>query len=561
MLEKIPPPPSVEELRFLVIDNQGLVHDVVSSTLHDMGIKHVHSAFNAYHAKRMCEKTQFDFVLLAFNVSHDKDGFHLFEEFKHLNYITETTTVVFLSAETSPELVNCIVELQPDDFWVKPLQRQRIDSRLNYLLQVRYKLHKMQYCMQKGEYATAMYYAERQLSDSALVEYHPRIKRLIGQCLMQLRDYETAENYYRELLQSMDHAWVHIGLTRALLRQDELEEAQLIIDDLLKRADTRFLTYDLLAQYFIEKEQFDVAYEQMKEASKLAPRNIERNKKLWDLARLNHDKAGQLSAVQKMAKFAKNSIHDSPQLSFNVIRATIDLATSLGDIEADKHLAKAEIELEELKKQKGVQAQMDVPIDVLNTRLLCLKGNKKEAEKVINSLPSMPDNLSMEDNLDMMKAYHELGMKEQCVNILDKLRKQIEGDTFSSQVVDEYLKQESIERAEIKFTTKELKSMATANYKENRLVPAYNNLRQALVISPKDKQIALSLLKVIVQLQLQNNLSNDQLKNAKGAAKVLVTTTLSPTQCQKRDQYIKQLGLAPDSLEEQTMAGVIKKLA
>ena len=153
----------------------------------------------------------------------------------------------------------------------------------------------------------------------------------------------------------------------------------------------------------------------MKEASKLAPRNIERNKKLWDLARLNHDKAGQLSAVQKMAKFAKNSIHDSPQLSFNVIRATIDLATSLGDIEADKHLAKAEIELEELKKQKGVQAQMDVPIDVLNTRLLCLKGNKKEAEKVINSLPSMPDNLSMEDNLDMMKAYHELGMKEQCV--------------------------------------------------------------------------------------------------------------------------------------------------
>ena len=32
--------------------------------------------------------------------------------------------------------------------------------------------------------------------------------------------------------------------------------------------------------------------------------NIERNKKLWDLARLNRDKYGQLSAVQNMAKFA-----------------------------------------------------------------------------------------------------------------------------------------------------------------------------------------------------------------------------------------------------------------
>ena len=232
MLEKIPAPTPREELHVLVIDNQGLVHDVVASALHEIGIKNVSSAFNAFHAKRLCEARQFDFVLLSFNVSHDKDGFHLFEELKHLNHINDTTTVVFLSAETSPELVNCIVELQPDDFWVKPLQRNKIESRLDYLIQVRLKLHKMLYCMQIGDYSTAMYYAERQLKDALLSEYHTRIKRLIGDCLLQLRDYETAEDYFRGLLQSMDHAWVHIGLTRSLLRQDELEEAQLLVDDL-----------------------------------------------------------------------------------------------------------------------------------------------------------------------------------------------------------------------------------------------------------------------------------------------------------------------------------------
>lgn len=55
---------------------------------------------------------------------------------------------------------------------------------------------------------------------------------------------------------------------------------------------------------------------------------------------------------------------------------------------------------------------MDVFIDVLNIRLLCLKGNKKEVEKVINLLFFMFDNFFMEDNLDMMKVYYELGMKE-----------------------------------------------------------------------------------------------------------------------------------------------------
>ncbi|AMJ87069.1 response regulator [Alteromonas stellipolaris] len=557
MLEKIPAPTSKEDLRVLVIDNQGLVHDVVASALHAIGIKHVVSAFNAFHAIRLCEEKRFDFVLLAFNVSHDKDGFHLFEELKHLNHINDTTTVIFLSAETSPELVNCIVELQPDDFWVKPLTPSSIESRLNYLLQIRYKLHKMLHCMKVGDYSTAMYYAERQLKDMSLSDYHPRIRRLIGECLLQLRDYETSENYYRELLQTMDHAWVHIGLARSLLRQDELEEAQLLVEDLLLRPDTRFLTYDLLAQYFIEKEQFELAYEQMKQASKLAPRNIERNKRLWDLARLNHDKVGQLSAVQNMAKFAKNSIHDSPELSLNVIRSTIDLATSLGAGEGDRYIQRAQNDLEEISQQKGVQTQLGDQIDVIKARMLCLRNQKKSAEEIMNASSVHTTGQSMEDNLDKMKAFHELGMREQCISILEKLKTQIEGDTFSSQVVDEYLKQESIERTEIQFTTKELKNMATVHYKENRLQPAYNNLRQALTISPKDKQIALSLMKVLLQLHSTQPLNDEQLEVVTLAARMLTNEKLSSSQAEKRDQYIDKLGLEVEAPQGKEALGVL----
>ena len=415
----------------------------------------------------------------------------------------------------------------------------------------------MLHCMQVGDYSTAMYYAERQLKDPSLSEYHTRIKRLIGDCLLQLRDYQTAEDYFRGLLQSMDHAWVHIGLTRSLLRQDELEEAQLLVDDLLQRHDTRFLTFDLLAQYFIEKEQFDIAYEQMKEASKLAPRNIERNKRLWDLARLNHDKAGQLSAVQNMAKFAKNSIHDSPQLTLNVIRSTIDLATSLGSTEGERYMKRAESELEELKQQKGMQSQLGEQIDVVKARVLCLRDDKKGAEKLMKDRSASTDGLSMEDSLDKMKAFHELGMREHCVSILDKLRKQIEGDTFTSQVVNEYLNQESIERTEIQFTTKELKQMAAVNYKENRLSPAFNNLRQALTLSPKDKQVALSLLKVITQIHLGDNLTDEQMEAAHKAAKLLLSSDLSPTQAEKRDQYISRIGIEVDDSNAADLVGVV----
>ncbi|GGW89357.1 response regulator [Alteromonas halophila] len=555
MVDSIPAPTPREDINVLVIDNQALVHEIVGAALQEIGIRHVSSALNAYHAVRLCESRTFDFVLIAFNVSHDRDGFHLLEELKHLNHITEQTTVIFLSAETSAELVNCIVELQPHDFWVKPLDRKRIEDRLNYMIEVRHQLHKLEHCVANRDYAAAIYQAERKLQDKSLSEFHGRFKRIIGDCLLNLREFESAQKYFSELLASMDHAWVHIGLARSLLRQDKLEEAESLLEDLLQRSDTRFLTYDLLAQYYIEKEQFDLAYEQVKEASKLAPRNIERNKRLWDLARLNHDKQGQLNAVQNMARYAKNSIHDSPELSLNVIRSMVDMATASSDADVTKLVKRAEYEIEDLKSRKGTDKQLREQFDIIRARLLCIKEDKKGAEAIMKAKRPVVGGLSMEDNLDKMKAFHELGMREHSIRILDELCKQVAGDTFSSQVVDEYLKQESIERTEIQFTTKELKAMATANYKENRVVPAYNNLQQALTLAPDDKQIALSLLKVLVKLSEKDTLSASQLSNASKAATTLHHARLSDLQAEKRDQYTRMLGVEIEaSNDEDTRA-------
>ena len=542
-MEKIPLPKSIDELKVLVVDNQGLIHDLVNSALTDLGVKKVSSAQNAYHAVRLCQDDVFDVVLLAFNVSNDKDGFHLFEELKHHQYISDKTTVIFLSAETNMELVNCIIELQPDDFWVKPLARQRIQHRFRYLVDIRRKLNKLMHSMDNGDYAAAIYHAERGLRDSSVVEYHPRLKRMIGDCLIQLRDYVSAEKYFSDLKAEYDHAWVHIGLAKSLFRQDKIEEAELLIEDLLQRNDTKFLTYDLLAQYYIGKEQFDVAYEQVKAASKLAPRNIERNKKLWDLARLNRDKYGQLEAVQNMAKYAKNSIHDSPDLTLNVVRTMVDLAASVSGPESEKLQRSLQKELDELSRQAATSQALSNQLVVVKTRLCCLQQQKREAEKLLKEQLDTSVSMNLEDNLDLMKAYHELGMKEDCLSILDKLRSQLAGDTLASQVVDEYLKREEIERREIKFTTKELKDMAAVNYRENRMLPAYNNLCQAMTLSPHDKSIALSLLKVLVQLNKKDPLSDAQYEVASNASHLLHSGKLIDAQRQKRDEYLTALGI------------------
>ena len=193
---KIPAQKPNAEIEVLIIDGQALIHTVVRGALLDAGIEKVKSAHNAYSALRLCQAVRFDMVLVAFDVKSDKDGFNLLEEMKFKGYITKTTCVIFLSADTTQGLVNCVVEMEPTDFWVKPLDRSTVANRIGQILAIEKKLYALRYCFDQGEFPTAIYYAERQLQDPSLSLYHPHINRLIGRSLFNLKEYQSAQEFY-----------------------------------------------------------------------------------------------------------------------------------------------------------------------------------------------------------------------------------------------------------------------------------------------------------------------------------------------------------------------------
>ncbi|MEP4891180.1 MAG: response regulator [Aliiglaciecola sp.] len=535
---EIPPQKPLSALNILVIDGQALVHDSIKSALAQIGIHNCKSAENAFYALRLCEQTKFDVVLISFDIRSDKDGFNLLEEMRLKGYITKTTMVIFLSADTSMSLVNCVVELQPSDFWVKPLDRKTMEKRFKYLFAIKEKLYKLSYCIDKAEYPTAIYYAERQLKDESLSKYYPMINRLIGECLINLKEFSQAETFYRKLAQRYKYGWVQVNLARSLLKQDKMSEAIALTDELLERDDTRFTTYDALAEYYIEKEDYAKGYEIIQEATKLAPRNLDRNKKSWNLARLNHDKKGQYMATMNMAKFAKNSIHDTPDLNLNVIRAAIDLAGSLNGEEATRLIAKTERDLSFFINEYGHDSQLTEQLAIINARMLNLKSDKKAAEEIIKDHMDTKTGSSVEDSLDKVKAFHEMGYWEESIRLLDSVKSKIEGDSFVGQVINEYLDQETKERTDIRYSPKELGEMASSHYKNKRYEPAYELLSQAFVLAPKNPNMALSILKVMVKLIDEVQFDEDQLACLQRCKNLLDSIALSPNQHKKMDEYL-----------------------
>lgn len=538
---KIPAQKPNSEIEVLIIDGQALVHTVVKGALLDAGIEKIQSAHNAYSALRLCEATRFDMILIAFDVKSDKDGFNLLEEMKFKGFITKTTCLIFLSADTSKGLVNCVVEMEPTDFWVKPLDRSKVEKRIKQIITIEQKLYALRYCFDNNEYTTVIYYAERQLKDPSLTSYYPHINRLIGKSLSNLKEYQAAQDFYDELAKNYSYAWVQVGLAETLLKQGKMEEATKLTSELLLRDDTKFATYDLLAEYHIDNEDYQKGYEIIQEATKLAPRSIERNRKSWNLARLNHDRMGQYLATRNIAKYAKNSIHDSPDLQLNVIRSGLDLASTLSETESNKLLISTEKTLVRLKQDIGPSSELTDKLAIIEVRLLNLRQNKEQAEKIMLSHTRASAIKNFEDNLDKVKAFHEVGLWEQSMRLIDQMKGDMPDDSFTGKVLSEYLEQESRERQDIRYSPKELGEMASSHYKNKRYKPAYNLLCQASQLSPNNINITITLLKVLAILAEEEGLNDEETKSKKSCLEALEKFTLSESQQAKVIEYKERI--------------------
>ncbi|WP_448565202.1 response regulator [Thalassotalea ganghwensis] len=529
-----------EQLRVLVIDDNVLVHDVLKKAFYDIGIRLVSCAQNAYYGLRLCNETKFDVVICSFNVNSDRDGFHLLEELKVKGYVTRTTVLIFLSTETDESLVNSIIELDPDDFWAKPLIPKRVQERLTHALHVKQQLFNIYYALDHREYSKAIYFAERHLQNKALIKYRPHILRMKGDALLSLLEFSEAEVFYKNLLNEYRYGWVYIGYAKSLLKQGRIDEIQSLIESLAMKPDTRFATHDLLAQYYIEHEQFDRAYEEIKKAAELSPRNIERNRKSWDLARLNHDHQGQFKATKNIAKHAKNSIHDSPDILLNVIRSAIDLVCTVSDENAAGLISQTERYIKRLELDYGRENNLEQQLHVIKARLLNAQKMSDKAKRIVETHVKLKPSPSIEDNLDKVKVFHELGMREEAGVLLQAIKNQIVGDTLTSQVVNRYIEQETQERSDIHYTPKHLHEMAEGHVKKGRFLPALEAIIQAQHLAPTSIKFASCLLSIMITMKSKGELDDSYLEYVDKAKATFDSADLSEEGQAKVKSLIEQ---------------------
>ncbi|MEO2266746.1 response regulator [Pseudoalteromonas sp. YIC-656] len=527
----------------LIVEEQPLALSYMKQSLERLGYRSLRFAENAISAKELCTENSFDLIICAFNLSKHQDGYQLYEELKVKKLIRGATGFIFISAETSGALVHSVLELHPDDFLVKPFNTLELKSRIERIVKRKQALKAIYQLIDDENYSKAL-----KAIDTKLVAnqgYAAVLLRLKGEVLLLQNQWEQSKEFFKSVLDIQKFTWARIGMVQALIGNNEHNLAHRMLKTMLERPETRLVAYDLLGQLEIKLNQYEKAQEYLEAATSMAPRNIERQENLSQVAQINHDYEQNYQTCRDIAKFAQHSIHDCPEIYLNAARASIDYALTTDQSDHVSRVARQTLQYLNDLKQQFPDAQQQAQVDVLNARLYYLKDEHQKAKMLLEQLTIDDAPIrSIDAALDQAKAYHEVGFHSQAQALYNKIIEHCERyPERSSELQLKTVIQQQTERKELRMGPRELNNHAVEKFKQGNYLLALEAFTQAFRVMPKNRSIALNLLQCLYEGSVRQGMTfNQQL--AKKCTELLDHASLGDEMTSRynkiKDKYINK---------------------
>ncbi|WP_372762907.1 response regulator [Pseudoalteromonas sp.] len=522
--------------KILIVEEQPLAQSYMKQSLERLGFRQLRFADHANSAKEQCLHEPFDLIVCSFNLSKQQDGYQLYEELRVKQLIKSSTGFIFISAETSGSLVHSVLELQPDDFLVKPFTVQELTTRIERILKRKSDLQTIYNFIDDGNDSKALKYIDAALHKNK--NYSPILLRLKGDALLRLNRNQEAKDFFKSVLDIQKFAWAKVGLVEALINNNEHILAQRMLKTMLERQETRLIALDLLGRLEIKLNQYELAQEFLSQAVEIAPRNISRQKSLSTVSLLNHDYEKSYLTQRDIATYAKYSIHDNPDIYLNAARAGIDFALTTDQTDQIQRISRQTNQyINDLKSQfpnNVNQAQ----IDVLNARLHYLKDEHTKAKRLIEQLDEDDTQIrSVDGALDKAKAFHELGFHHKAQHLFGQIIAHCERHpSIKDTSYLRYIQQQQSERRDIKLGPKELNNHAVNQFNQGKLNTALEAFTQAFRVMPRNQSIALNLLQCLLDATKEGRSFNLDL--AKKCYASLSKAPLPADQAQRLDKIL-----------------------
>ena len=505
---------SLASKSILIIDDYAAMRRAIRDMLYTLEAENIVEANSGVSAINAMSNSRFDVVLCDYNLGDGKNGQQVLEEARLRKLLSQACVFVIISAEQATSMVLGAMDGKPDEYLAKPFNAQQLATRLQRHFERKGFLSAIEIEMQRGNLPKAI-----KICDSLLAAGDKKMLmhliKLRAELAINCGDYVTARNLYNDILASRELPWAKLGLGIIEFRQNHIEQAVVVFEQLLKDQPMLMEVYDWLSKAYEALNKLSDAQAILNKAVHLTPQSILRQKKLAVTAERNGNLELAEKAYQATVHIGKHSIHKSCEDFAGL--AKIYSKTNAAD--------KALHTLADMRKEFLNSPEAELRSATIETELQKNLGNealaKQAFDKMLAVSQSLQGKIPKDLQLDMVRTCFLSDQPEKAEALLDSLIKNhIDDEAFLSDVRDmqKGIGQDDFSETLIQKTKQMLiatNNKGVALYKQGKFSEAMALFETAMTSMPDNKTIILNMLKIIMHELKFGDFHDDKLLRAK----------------------------------------------
>ena len=297
--------------RYLIVDDFDQMRVSFKSMLGSVGAQDIQTQGSGEAALKSLANEKFDVVICDYNLGEGKDGQQVLEEARHLGYLGHACTFFMVTAESNMPMVLGALEHQPDEYMVKPINREVLLHRLAGALRRKRQLAVIDEVLSQGDKSRAIELCIEQRGGDLKQSLY--LAKLQGELCLDLARYDEAQAVYQELLRIRPFPWARFGLGKIAFIQGDLAQARVTFEALIEQNQHYLEAYDWLVKVFEEEDKSNSAQSLLERATKLSPKSVTRQRALGRLATGNGDAKVAERAYQSAVRWGKYSCFASAE--------------------------------------------------------------------------------------------------------------------------------------------------------------------------------------------------------------------------------------------------------
>lgn len=490
-------PINLASKKILVVEDQAIMRETIKHILGSFGARFIVEAENGINAITAMRIDRFDIVLCDYNLLSGKNGQQVLEEARHLKLLPVNTIFIMVTCEQSQDMVLSAIDNKPDDYLIKPFNRQQLLNRIERCHTRKAYLASIEREIEKGNLYKAIHHCERLLQQDDK-KMRMQLLKLRAELAIKIGDLKTAEAIYQNILTERELPWARLGLGIVAFFLGQQDRAIKIFQELIGEYPVMLEAYDWLVKAYESAGRDEHAVTSLNSAVTLSPMSILRQKKLAVLADKTENLAIAKKAYAAAIKLGKNSIHGS----------SADYS-GLANVHLKSNAANEALKiLHDLNQQSQNDPEAKLRAALLENEIHRIKGHKALAQQAYEKLFKLNEQFnkhaSRELRLDIARVCYLNGNGEICDEILNDLIKTNIDDkafikdivTMCNTVIDKNHAETLIQR--IKKELVDINNKGVSLFQEGNIKGALAVFEQAIAKMPDNQTIILNMIKIII---------------------------------------------------------------